>query len=99
VSRSTGPILAVGAITMANAVIFHDQAFDWRVPIATGLAAGMFALAERAWEPGAVGVAWVALVTTLFVPLDQRVPPPVVTAEQWWGNGAGRATTGRVFNT
>jgi hypothetical protein len=98
-SRSTGPVLAIGAITIANAVVLHNQAWDWRVPIATGLAAGMFALAERAWEPGAVGLAWIALVTTLFVPLDARVPPPIISAENWWTSGAGPATTGRTFAT
>lgn len=97
-SKSTGPVLAIGAITVANAVVLHNQPFDWRVPIATGLAAGMFALAEKAWAPGAVGLAWLALVTTLFVPLDSRAPAPVVSADQWWKAGAGTATTGRTFN-
>ncbi len=98
-SRSTGPILAIGVITVANAVVLNNQPWDWRVPIATGLAAGLFVLGEKVWEPGAVGVAWLALVTTLFVPLDSRAPAPVVSAERWWNAGAGRATTGRVFNT
>ena len=97
-SRSAGPVLAIGAITVANAVVLNNQPFDWRVPIATGLAAGLFTLAEKAWAPGAVGLAWLALVTTLFVPLDQRVPAPVISAQRWWGEGAGQATTGRVFN-
>ena len=44
-SQTTGPILAVGAVTVANNVIFHDEPMDWRVPVATGLAAIGFLLA------------------------------------------------------
>jgi len=43
-SATTGPVLALGGITIANRVVFNDQPMDWRIPIATALAAGMFAL-------------------------------------------------------
>lgn len=86
-AQSTGPILAIGAITLANQSVFHDEDVDWRVPIATGLAAGIFSLAEKAWPEGVKGIAWVALVTVLFVRLNPSVPAPVESALDWWESG------------
>ena len=82
--KTTGPVLAMGAITTANAVLFNGKEFDWRVPIATGIAAGAFALAEHAWEKGAVALAWMALVTVLITRVDPKVPSPVETLNTWW---------------
>lgn len=87
-ARSTGPILALGGITLANKTIVNGQPMDWRIPIATGLAAGVFALAEKGWEEGAVGIAWLALVTILFVRVDPNVPSPVESAEAFWRQGS-----------
>ena len=81
---STGPILAMGAITIVNQTIVHGQPMDWRVPIATGLAAGVFALGEHAWETGVVGLAWLALVTVLFVRTKPDVPSPVESMVSFW---------------
>lgn len=86
-ARSTGPILAVGGITLANAVIVNGKPIDWRVPIATGLAAGLFSLAEKGWEKGAVALSYLALVTVLFVRLDPKVPAPVESFTTWWNKG------------
>lgn len=82
--RTTGPVLAIGAITLANASVLNDKPLDLRVPIATGIAAGAFALAEKAYEPLAVGLAWVALVAVLLVRMDSRVPSPVESLNDWW---------------
>jgi hypothetical protein len=76
-AQSTGPILAIGAITVGNNVIANNKPMDWRVPIATGIAAAMFALAEKGWKDGAVMLAYVGLVTVLFVRIDPSVPAPV----------------------
>lgn len=83
-SRTTGPVLAIGAITLANRVVFNDQPMDWRIPIATGITAAGFALAERAWAEGAVALAWLALVTVLFSRIDPGVPAPAETLEAWY---------------
>lgn len=83
-SRTTGPILALGGITLANRVLFNDQPMDWRIPIATGITAGAFSLAEKAWEKGAVALAWLALITVLLTRVDPRVPAPVETLDNWW---------------
>lgn len=83
-ARTTGVILAIGAVTVVNETIFLKQDIDWRVPIATGFAAGAFALMERGWEAGAVGLAWLALVATMFVRIKPGQPTPVETALAYW---------------
>lgn len=83
-AASTGPILAVGAITLANQSIVNGQPINWRVPIATGLAAGMFAIAEHAWAEGVVALSWLALVSVLFVRLTPNVPAPAESFVKWW---------------
>lgn len=82
--RTTGPILAIGAITVANQSIVNDQPMDWRIPVATGIAAGMFALAEKAFGELAVGLSWLALVTILFARLRPNVPAPMESFARWW---------------
>lgn len=74
----------MGAITVGNAVIVNGEPFDFRVPIATGIAAGLFALFESAAPRPAVGLAWVALVAVLLVRLDPNVPAPVESFTAWW---------------
>ena len=86
-ARTTGVILAVGGITLGNAVIVNNQPINWRIPIATGIAAGMFALAEQGWEKGAVALSYVALVTVLFVRTQPGVPSPVESFATWWNQG------------
>lgn len=83
-ARTTGPILAAGAITLANQVILNKKPMDWRIPIATGLTAGVFVLLERGNESIAVPLAWLVLITTLFVRTNPGVRAPVETAELFW---------------
>lgn len=83
-AKSTGPILLIGGITITNRFLellqwnkvnpdFPTQFFTtgefWRPVVATGLTVGAFALLEKVNQPLTVGVAWVALVTTLLVPV------------------------------
>lgn len=86
-AASTGPILAVGAITVANTVIFHSRPIDWRVPIATGVAAVVWAGAEKAIGPVAAALAWAALVTSLFVSYPGDIDPPIVAAPKFFEKG------------
>lgn len=81
--RSTGPILAVGAITVANQSLIGGDPIDWKVPIATGVAAGVFALLEKAVPEFAVGLAWLALVSVLFVRINNK-PSPTESFAKWW---------------
>ncbi|MFE0812673.1 hypothetical protein ACFW34_35150 [Streptomyces sp. NPDC058848] len=87
-SRTTGPILALGTITVVNATVFNDQEMDWRVPVATGLALVGFNLAEKAFPDGAHMVAWTALLATLVTRIEPGTPSPVESAVEWWKNGS-----------
>lgn len=82
-AQTTGTVLAIGGITWANSVILNGRPMDWRIPIATGLAAGFFALAERVWPEGAMGVAAIGLVTVLFVRVDKNTKAPAETLLEW----------------
>jgi predicted membrane-bound dolichyl-phosphate-mannose-protein mannosyltransferase len=83
-AESTGPILAVGGITLANRVVFNDRPMDWRIPIATAIAALLFSGAEKAVGRTAVGVAYLALITTVFARVDPAVPSPAESARRWF---------------
>lgn len=87
-ARTTGPILAIGAVTLANQSLLNDKPIDWRIPIAAGLAAGLFALFEKGWEEAAVALAWTALAATLFTRLTPGVPSPIESAARWWERGS-----------
>lgn len=90
VSKTTGPVLAIGAITVANNVVFHDQPMDWRVPIATGFLAIAFSLGERVWPQGAEILAWTGLLTVLLARTNPKVPSPVESAVAWYNNGGSK---------
>ena len=92
-SRTTGPILALGAITVINDTVFQDKAMDWRIPIATGLAAVGFSFAERAFPDGAQVLAWTALLASLVTRMDPSVPSPVESAVAWWKQSANSGPT------
>lgn len=87
--KTTGPILAVGAVTVANQSLFHGRPVDWRVPIATGLAAIGFGLAERAWPKGAEILAWTALLTVLLTRTSPNIPSPSESAVAWFNRTGG----------
>lgn len=86
-ARSTGPILAAGAITLGNQTIFNKQPINWRIPIATGITAGSLALIERLSPGFAVGIAWIALVTVLIARVIPNQPTPVENALKWYEQG------------
>lgn len=87
-SQTTGPILAIGAITTANRSVFHDKAVDFRPIVATGIAALAFAAAERLWPAGARMLAWTALVAVCLTRVEADVPSPVESALSWWDSPA-----------
>lgn len=95
-SRTTGPILALGMITVVNSTVFNDRPMDWRVPIATGLAAVGFSLAEKAFPDGAQVLAWTALLATLATRIEPGTPSPIESALEWWksSKSAGGGGTG-----
>lgn len=85
--KSTGPILAVGAVTLTRQVIVDEEPIDWRIPVATGVAAVAFAGFEKLTGPFAVGVAWLALFTVTFVRVDPARPAPVEALMKKWNEG------------
>lgn len=74
-AASTGPILAAGALTFANGWIFNNQGPDFKVLLATAVAAGGLALFERADAPFAQGIAWIAFLTVLVTRIGGRPSP------------------------
>lgn len=92
-AETTGPILALGAITVANRSVFHDKPMDWRPLVATGLAALAFAGAEKVWGPGARMLAWTALISVCLTRVEADVPSPVESALAWWNGGAATASS------
>lgn len=85
-AKSTGPILAVGAITLFNDVVVHKKTLgqDVRVLIAAGGAALVLGLIEQASETLAVGLAWMALITVLFTRMDPKTPAPLESIANWY---------------
>lgn len=86
-ANSTGPILVVGGIEFANDWFVSGKTYlNFRVLVATGLAAGGLALIERipGMEPIATGIAYIALVTLLFTRLGGK-PAPVDTIRKVTG--------------
>ena len=84
-AASTGPVLAMGAITMLNENVFHGQPVDWKVPIATGLLAGVMALIEKASPALATGLVWIGMATILLTRVNPDVPSPTESFVSWWG--------------
>lgn len=83
-AKSTGIILAIGGITLANQSVLHGQPVDMRVPVATGIAAAAFALLERGNEKLVVGIAWIALLTVVFARVDPKIPSPTESLLKYW---------------
>lgn len=90
-ARSTGIVLAVGAVTAANEVLFAPLAgqkvqFNWKiVPATAGLALALAGLEHIA--PGfATGLAWLALVAALAVPFG-NAPTPLQNLNKLLGYG------------
>jgi hypothetical protein len=77
-ARSTGPMLAVGGITIANRSLLAEkqQPIDFRVIVGTTIAVAGLALLERVSEGLAVGIAYIALVAVLFAELDKTAGAP-----------------------
>lgn len=83
-ARTTGPLVAAGTATLINQTVFNKQPINWRIPIATGIAAVTFSFGERIAPRFVVGVAYIALVTTLIARVVPNQPTPVENALKWW---------------
>lgn len=83
-AETTAPILAVGAITMVNRSVFHDEPWDWRIAIATGISVGLFAALEKPLPKMAVALAWLAVAGVTLGRVDPKVPAPAESALEWF---------------
>ena len=84
-AASTGVILAIGAITLANTSVFESQPVDMRVVAATGLAAITFALAEQAIPPTlVVGVAYIGLAAVTLTRVNTAKKSPAENLLAFW---------------
>lgn len=84
-ARSTGPMLATGAITWANQTLLAPEAvFDLtktaRIAVATGLGVGVLSVLEKGAPTIAVGLAYALLITVLLVRVDRKTPTPLERA-------------------
>lgn len=88
-ARSTGIVLAIGAVTLANEALFAPMAgqsvsVNWRiVPATAGLALALAGL-ERLAPDFAVGLAWLGLVSALFLRFG-NAPTPIENASKILG--------------
>jgi hypothetical protein len=89
--RSTGPVLAMGAIVLGNEVILNGRSIrdELRVPVGTAIVAGALALVEKAWPDGAVALAWLGLLTVLLVRVQPDAPAPVENLSKFLDAGTG----------
>ena len=89
-SASTGIILAAGGISFGNKWLFEHQSPDFKILLATGVAALMLSGAEHVNKELAVGIAWIALITTILAPVGST-NSPVVNVLKVTGLGNGRS--------
>jgi hypothetical protein len=84
-ARTTGPILAAGAITAFTGLVVYERPIMNfpRVAVATGIAAGGLFLMEKAWPDGATALAWMALLTVLLVRVEPGTPAPAEAVANW----------------
>jgi hypothetical protein len=80
---STGPVLAIGAVTLANHSIFHDEPIDWKIVAATGMTALLAGFMEKGAPRVIPALAWVALLTVSFARVDRSYPSPAESALAW----------------
>jgi len=91
-AKSTGFILAAAGIAAANEAVFAPAAtgqplwvnFNWRIIPATAIAAVTLAGLEQLAEPLGAGLAILALMTVVLVPLG-NAPSPVENAIKMLG--------------
>lgn len=89
-AESTGIVLAAGALTAANELMFAPMAagggfslsgFNWRIIPATAIFAVACAGLEHMSPAFGKGIAWIGLVTVLFAKTGKAQPPAVNLAK------------------
>ena len=91
-AKSTGLILATAGVAAANEAIFAPAVsgqplwhnFNWRIVPATAIAALTLAGLEQISEPLGVGLAALALLSVLMLPVG-NAPSPIENASKMLG--------------
>jgi len=75
-ARSTGPMLAVTAVSFGNQWLGNNN-FDLKIIVAGGIATVLLAGVEQipGAAPIAVGIAWIAFITLMFTRLNGQPSP------------------------
>jgi hypothetical protein len=74
---------------MVNRSVFNDKPWDWKIPIATGLAVGMFALGDKALPTVAPMLAWTAVLAVVITRVDPAVPSAAESGLKWFNKISG----------
>ena len=92
---STGIVLAAGGIVVANELIFAPMeagknvdltTFNWRIVPATAILALTLGGLEKLSKPLGVGLAGLALLAVLIIPVG-NAPTPIDNASKLFGKG------------
>lgn len=81
-AQSTTPILLTGGLT-ALSDYMQKQGVQWKVLLATGIAAAIFSVAEPVNPPLITGVAWLVFLGSMIAPRKGSQPPIEVFLAQW----------------
>ena len=74
-AASTGIVLAMGAIVLANDTIVNKRPLDFKVALATVVLALALAAVDKASPELATGIAAIAFATAMITPFGGRKPP------------------------
>ena len=91
-SATAAPVLGIAGITVFRDVVIGDKSLTdmFKVIAAAGIGVVVFAGMEKVNRQAAVGVAYLALVTAVVVPMGGR-PSFAEQVTGWWGSkGPGR---------
>lgn len=72
-AESTGIILTAGGITFANEWL-QTRTPNWRIPVATGVAALFFNGVEKVYPKAAVGLSVITLISVFVTPIHGKSP-------------------------
>lgn len=85
-AATTGPILAIGALTVFNDVVIGNKGLtdEFRVLAAVGIGVGVFAGLEKLNAQIAKGIVYIALVTAIVAPLAKDKTSFAERAAKWF---------------
>lgn len=72
-AQSTGIILTAGGISFANEWL-QTKTPNWRIPVATGVAAMFLMGIEKIYPRAAMGLGTIVLITVFMTPLHGKSP-------------------------